>query len=66
MDFSLMAQYQSHTEDTLGYMEQYLHDFHHYKEVFQEFWTSKKTRQEVDVNDERLHLNLEWELREGG
>lgn len=66
VDFSLMALYQSHTEDTLGYMEQYLHDFHRYKEVFQEFRTSKKTRQEADANDERLRLNLERELREAG
>ena len=66
LDFSLMAQYKSHTEDTLEYMEQYLHDFHHYKEVFQEFRTSKKTRQEADANDEQLRLELERELKEGG
>jgi len=66
VDFSLMAQYRSHTEDTLGYMEQYLHDFHRYKEVFQEFRTSKKTRQEADVHDEQLRLNLERKLKEAG
>ena len=66
VDFCLMAQYQSHTEDTLEYMEQYLHGLHHYKEVFQEFWTLKKTRQEADAHDEQLCLNLEPELWEEG
>ena len=46
VNFTLMTQYQSHMEETLEYMEQYLHDFHHYKVVFQEFWSTKKTRQE--------------------
>jgi len=66
VDFSLMAQYRSHTEDTLGYMEQYLKDFHRYKEVFQEFRTSKKTRDEADANDEQLRLDLERKLKEAG
>ena len=61
-----MAQYRSHTEDTLEYMEQYLHDFHRYKVVFQEFQSTKKTRQEADANDAQLRLNLEWEFREAG
>ena len=66
VDFSLMAQYRSHTEDTLEDMEQYLPDLHHHKEVFQEFRTSKNTRQEADANDEQLRLELERELTEGG
>jgi hypothetical protein len=66
VDFSLMAQYQSHTEDTLGYMEQYLKDFHRYKDVFQEFRTSKRTREEADANDEQLRLDLERNLKEAG
>ena len=61
-----MAQYRSHTEDTLEYMEQYLHDFHRYKVVFQEFRSTKKSRQEADANDEQLRLNLEREFREAG
>ena len=64
--FTLMAQYRSHMEDTLEYMEQYLHDFHRDKVVFQEFRSTKKTRQEADANDEQLHLNLEREFREAG
>ena len=66
VDFSLLAQYQSHTPDTLGYMEQYLEDFHRYKDVFQEFRTSKKTREEADANDEQLRLELERELKDAG
>ena len=62
--FTLMAQYQSHTEDTLEYMEQYLHDCYRYKVVFQEFRSTKKTRQETDANNEELRLNLEGEFRE--
>jgi hypothetical protein len=66
VDFSLMAQYQSHTEETLGYMEQYLKDFHRYKDVFQEFRTSKRTREEADANDEQLRLDHERNLKEAG
>jgi hypothetical protein len=66
VDFSLMAQYQSHTSETLGYMEQYLKDFHRYKDVFQEFRTSKKTRGEADANDEQLRLDQERKLKEAG
>ena len=47
-------------------MEQYLYDFHRYKVVFQEFWSTKKTRQEADANNEQLRLNLEREFREAG
>ena len=66
VDFTLMAQYWSHTEDTLEYMEQYLQDFHRYKVVFQEFRSTKRTRQEADANDEHLCLNLKREFREAG
>jgi len=34
VDFSLMAQYCSHTPDTLSYMERYLMRFHCTKDVF--------------------------------
>ena len=44
VDFTLVAQYQSYTKNTLEYIEQYLHDFHRYKVVFQVFWSTKKTR----------------------
>jgi len=43
VDFSLMAQYRSHTPDTLSYMERYLQTFHRTKDLFLEFRTSKAT-----------------------
>jgi len=47
VDFSLMAQYRSHTPDTLSYMESYLQTFHRTKDIFLEFRTSKATRAKV-------------------
>ena len=61
-----MAQYQSHTMDTLGYMEQYLKDFQRHKQVFQEFCTSKKTRAVAAANDQQLRFELEKELKDAG
>ena len=66
VDFLLMAQYQSHTPETLGYMEQYLEDFHCYKGVFQEFRMSKRTKEDADANDQRLRLELERKLKDSG
>ncbi|RPB03037.1 hypothetical protein L873DRAFT_1654530, partial [Choiromyces venosus 120613-1] len=37
IDFSLMAQYRSHTPETLRYMEQYLRTFHETRDIFLEF-----------------------------
>lgn len=47
LDFSLMAQYRSHTPETIDYMEQYLNRFHSTKDVFLEFRVSKRTRAKV-------------------
>jgi len=43
VDFTLMAQYRSHTPDTLSYMESYLQTFHRTKVIFLEFRTLKET-----------------------
>jgi len=51
-----MAQYRSHTPDTLSYMESYLQTFHRTKDIFLEFRTSKATRAQANRQD--------WELRE--
>jgi len=56
VDFSLMAQYRSHTPDTVSYMESYLQTFHRTKDIFLEFRTSKATRTQGDRQD--------WVLRE--
>jgi len=54
VDFSLMAQYRSHTPDTLSYMESYLQTFHRTKDIFLEFSTSKATRTRADRQDREL------------
>jgi hypothetical protein len=35
--FYLMTQYKSHTDATIGYMRQYLKDFHDHKDIFRQF-----------------------------
>jgi len=52
--FSLMAQYRSHTPDTLSYMESYLQTFHRTKDIFLAFRTSKATRTRADCQDREL------------
>ena len=37
VNFNMMAQYQSHTPETLAYMEQYLNHFHKMKDIFLEY-----------------------------
>ena len=36
VDFNMMAQYRSHTPDTIAYMEDYLDLFHRMKDIFLE------------------------------
>jgi len=40
-DFCLIAQYRSHTPETIKYRSKYLQDFHNYRHVFGEFRASK-------------------------
>jgi len=54
VDFSLMAQYQSHTRDTLSYMESYLQSFHWTTDIFLAFRTSKDTHTRADRQDREL------------
>jgi len=54
VDFTLMAQYHSHTPDTLSYMESYLQTFHWTKDIFIEFRTSKATRAQANRQDREL------------
>jgi len=48
VDFSMMAQYRSHTSYTIAYMEHYLHQFHRIKGIFLEFRVTKHTLPKVD------------------
>ena len=43
-----MAQYRSHTPDTIAYMEEYLDQFHNMKDIFLEFRVTKRTQAKVD------------------
>jgi len=44
VDFNMMVQYQSHTSDTIAYMEDYLDQFHKLKDIFLEFRVTKCTK----------------------
>src|SRR5437868_14398601 len=54
VDFNMMAQYRSHTPETLAYMEQYLNHFHKMKDIFLEYRVSKRTRAKVDKQQREL------------
>ncbi|KAF8415753.1 hypothetical protein BGX38DRAFT_1110016 [Terfezia claveryi] len=49
-DFCLIAQYRSHTPQTIEYMNQYLQEFHQFKHIFGEF------RATGTFNFPKLHL----------
>jgi len=48
VDFNMMAQYRSHTPDTIAYMEEYLDQFHMMKDIFLEFRVTKRTQRKVE------------------
>jgi hypothetical protein len=48
LDFTMMAQYRSHTDDTIQYMEDYANLFHQTKDIFLEFRISKRTQTKAD------------------
>ena len=54
VDFNMMAQYRSHRDETMVYMEDYLGRFHQMKDIFLEFRVSKRTQAKID--EERLEL----------
>ena len=47
VDFTLMSQYKSHTDETIQYLEQYLKAFHDHKDVFKEYRKDKSTTRKV-------------------
>ncbi|KAF8430608.1 hypothetical protein BGX38DRAFT_1074730, partial [Terfezia claveryi] len=57
-DFCLIAQYRSHTSETIQYMSNYLQDFHKYRHVFGEFRASLVTDilGQATFNYPKLHL----------
>jgi len=48
LDFTMMAQYRSHTPETISYMEEYATQFHKTKDIFLEFRISKRTQENAD------------------
>ncbi|KAG0640203.1 hypothetical protein HOY80DRAFT_885059 [Tuber brumale] len=49
IDSTLMAQYQSHTEETIQYLERYLKAFHDHKDLFKEYRKDKSTAQKIHL-----------------
>jgi len=56
VDFSMLAQYRSHTSDTIAYMEHYLDQFHRMKGIILEFRVTKRTLAKVD--EQRSEINI--------
>ena len=57
-----MAQYRSHTDETMVYMEDYLGRFHQMIDIFLEFRVSKRTQAKIDeerkeLRRQRAHIN---------
>jgi len=48
VDFNMMAQYRSHTSDTIAYMEDYQDQFYKLKDISLEFRVTKHTQDKVD------------------
>ena len=48
LDFTMMAQYRSHTPETISYMEEYATQFHKTKDSYLEFRISKRTQEKTD------------------
>jgi len=47
LDFTIMAQYQSHTPETISYMEETATQFQETKDIFLEFCISKRTQEKA-------------------
>ena len=49
LDFTMIAQYWSHTDETIQYMENYVNRFHEKKDIFLKFRISKQTQAKADA-----------------
>ncbi|KAF8459684.1 hypothetical protein BDZ91DRAFT_785668 [Kalaharituber pfeilii] len=56
-DFCLMAQYPSHTQETVTYMKNYLTKFHEYSDVFIEFRARKAAKKHAKKAAKELALD---------
>jgi len=58
LDFTMMAQYQSHTSATIDYIEQYMMRFHEtLQDIFLEFLVSKQRQAKADELGKELLLD---------
>jgi len=48
-DFALLSRYRSHTDSIIGYMRDYLQEFHRTKDVFLRYRATKATKGRADV-----------------
>jgi len=55
--FQLMVQYWYHTETMIKYMENYMEEFHHHKDVFSPFRTRKSTKKVSEGFKKQLTLD---------
>jgi len=53
-DFALLSQYWSQSYSTIGYMREYLQEFHRTKDVFLRHWATKATKGRADVVSKEL------------
>ena len=58
VDFNMMAQYDSHTDESMAYMNDYLGRFHQMKNIFLEFRVSKRTQAKIDEERKELRRHL--------
>jgi len=64
LDFTMMAQYRSHTPETISYMEECATQFHDMKDIFLEIRISKRTQEKADgLGKELCHQRAQ--MREG-
>ena len=59
-DSCLMAQYRSHTSQTIGYMDEYLRQFHQFRHIFGEFRVGKADREYAAVSGARDCFSLTY------
>ena len=58
VNFSLMTQHHSNTQDTLTYMQRYPQRVHHMKDSYLELRTSKSTPAEVNHQGKELRISI--------
>jgi len=54
-DFGLLCQYRSHTDSTIGYMEEYLQQFYKTKDVFLRYQAGKVAKAKTDMVSKGLN-----------